>query len=155
MEKRKFTINVPNVGKTDFNRLSASLKRHLRSTFPEEPPVFLCPAQPKATLHLTVKPKHAKTTLRQIMEWCSRNPEIEFLIDGKLQKIAVEKTRVLPLNATGSKKVPRRLPDKDFVEEESAGRGPGRLPDDDFVLEAFSRDTPSLIPDDEFVEEEE
>ena len=60
MEKRKFTIKAPNAGKTDFNRLSASLKKHLMRAFPEDPPAFSYPAQPKATLHLTVKPKRAR-----------------------------------------------------------------------------------------------
>jgi hypothetical protein len=155
MEKRKFTIHVPKAGKTDFNRLSTSLKRHLTRAFPEDPPAFSCPVQPKTTLHLTVKPKQAGSTLAQITKWCKKNPEFDLFIDGKLHKIVQKKTGTRPPKRPAKpSEASRRIPDQDFVEE-AARRFPERLPNQDFVLEAFSNDTPSLISDDDFVDEEE
>ncbi len=156
MEKRKFTIKAPNSGKTDFNRFSASLKKHLTRAFPEDPPAFSYPEQPKATLHLTVKPKRARSTLMQITEWRKKNPEFDLFIDGKLHKIAQKKTGIKPLKRTAKPSgTPKQIPDGDFVEELSGEGHPGRPPDKDFVLEEFSNDTPGLIPDDEFVDEDD
>jgi hypothetical protein len=146
---------VPKAGKTDFNRLSASLKRHLTRAFPEDPPAISCPAQPKTTLHLLVKPKQAKSTLIQITEWCRKNPEFDLFIDGKLHKIVQEKTGIKPPKRTAKPSGrPGRIPDQDFVEE-AVRKFPGRLPDKDFVLEAFANDVPGFISDDDFVDEEE
>ena len=156
MEKRKITIKVPNAGKAHFNRFSTSLKRHLTRSFPEDPPAFSCPAQPKATLHLTVKPKQARTTLMQIAEWRKKNPEFDLFIDGKLHKVAQKKTAVKPLKrAAKPSGKPKQIHDGGFVEELSAGGYPGQLPDGDFVLEELANNTPGLISDDDFIDEEE
>lgn len=142
MEKRRFTISVPNVGKADFNRLSTSLKRHLARAFPEEQPTLSTAAQPKATLQLTVKAKHAKAALMRIAEWRLQNPTVELFIDGKLHKTTQGKTRTKSLKLAKPSIIPKQISDGDFVLETRVGGLPGRIPDDDFVLEEKA-DVPS------------
>ena len=153
MKERKFTINVPNIKTAEFNRVSASLKRHLKRAFPDDPPAFSCPAKPKATLHLTVKPKHAKTALTHIAVWRARNPEIELFVDGKLHKIAGQTIKIRPPKATVSKVILRRVTDRQLIDKQGAPKRPRRLPDDDFALE-LTASSPTRLPDHEFIEEE-
>jgi hypothetical protein len=153
MEKRKVTINMPNVGKAEFTRLSDSLKRHLRRALRAGSPTFSVAGQPKATLQLAVKPTHAKTALTEISVWRATKPHVELLVNGKLHKIARVASTVKPLKTAGTKQVPRRLPDTDFVDELTEGPPPLRIPDTEFVLED-APDSPTRLPDDHFVEED-